>query len=301
MDFKRGVYVRKLENNYCVIDLETTGFSTRWDEIIEVGILKVRNCKIVDRYNSLVKPNYPINSEITELTGITNSMVMSAPQIIDIKEDILNFISDDLLVGHNTSFDLSFLVEGIQDNIHNEYVDTVQFSRKVFPESKNHKLTTLCELLHIERNTHRSIKDCEATYNLYEKIKTEICDRKLNINDMFFNSRNRGGKALVIPAEVTDESLYNPDSPFFERVCVFTGTLEKMLRKDAMQLLVNVGGIPANSITKNTHYLILGNNDYCKSIKDGKSSKHKKAELLKVKGQDIEIIDEYTFYREIHI
>lgn len=69
-----------------------------------------------------------------------------------------------------------------------------------------------------------------------------------------------------------------------------------MVRKDAMQLIVNVGGILDNSVTKKTNYLILGNNDYVSSIKDGKSSKHKKAEKYKLEGQDIEIIDEDTFY-----
>lgn len=83
---------------------------------------------------------------------------------------------------------------------------------------------------------------------------------------------------------------------FTNKHCVFTGKLEKMIRKDAMQLVVNVGGILDNSVTKKTNYLILGNNDYCSSIKDGKSSKHKKAEKYKLEGQDIEIIDEDTFY-----
>ena len=77
---------------------------------------------------------------------------------------------------------------------------------------------------------------------------------------------------------------------------VFTGKLEKMLRKDAMQLVVNLGGILDNSVNKQTNYLILGDNDYNAILKGEKSSKHKKAEKLKLEGQDIEIIDERTFY-----
>ena len=69
-----------------------------------------------------------------------------------------------------------------------------------------------------------------------------------------------------------------------------------MTRKTAMQMVVDLGGLVGNSVTKKTNYLILGNNDYCSSIKDGKSSKQKKAESLKLSGNDIEIISENVFY-----
>lgn len=69
-----------------------------------------------------------------------------------------------------------------------------------------------------------------------------------------------------------------------------------MVRKEAMQIVADLGGKNADNVTKKTNYLILGNNDYCKSIKDGKSSKQKKAEKLKLDGYDIEIIPENVFY-----
>lgn len=94
----------------------------------------------------------------------------------------------------------------------------------------------------------------------------------------------------------TDKSDFDETHPLFGKLCVFTGTLEKMLRKDAMQLVVDLGGQVGNSVTKKTNYLILGNNDYCPTIKDGKSSKHKKAEALKLSGVDIEVISEDVFY-----
>ena len=77
---------------------------------------------------------------------------------------------------------------------------------------------------------------------------------------------------------------------------MFTGKLEKMIRRDAMQLVVNLGGVLDKNVTKQTNYLILGNNDYNAILKGEKSSKQKKVERLKLEGQDIEIIDELTFY-----
>lgn len=83
--------------------------------------------------------------------------------------------------------------------------------------------------------------------------------------------------------------------PLYGKLCVFTGTLEKMQRKDAMQLVVNLGGQCGDNVTAKTNYLILGNNDFCSLIKDGKSNKQKKAESLILKGKDIQILSENVF------
>ena len=104
---------------------------------------------------------------------------------------------------------------------------------------------------------------------------------------------NYNVRAKDIEAETTDFDISNP---IYGSVCVFTGTLEKMTRKEAMQIVKNLGGENGDSVTKKTNFLILGNNDFCKSIKDGKSSKQKKAEKLKSSGVDIEIISESVFY-----
>ena len=74
-----------------------------------------------------------------------------------------------------------------------------------------------------------------------------------------------------------------------------------MPRKEAMQLVANLGGINGDSVTKKTNYLILGNNDYCKAIRDGKSNKQKKAEKLKLEGHDIEILPETVFYELLEL
>ena len=89
---------------------------------------------------------------------------------------------------------------------------------------------------------------------------------------------------------------FDTTHPLYGKVCVFTGKLELMSREQAAQLVVNLGGTCGNGVTKKTNYLILGNNDYCSTIKDGKSSKQKKAEQLILSGQDLQIIPEDVFY-----
>ena len=288
-------YVRKIIDNYCVLDLETTGLSPNYDSIIEIGIIKVKENKIVDKYNSLINPGFLINEYITSITGITNEMLKGKPKIIDLKKEVLNFIGNDVLVGHNISFDVSFLQKGFNEELKNEYIDTLQFCRKLFKELSHHRLTDMSNYLEISRNEHRSMSDCLCTKELYDCIKEKMKNNGLEINDIFAK-KNYSSKNKDIHAIKPDNIEIDEDNFFYNKHCVFTGKLEKMIRKDAMQLVVNVGGILDNSVTKKTNYLILGNNDYCSSIKDGKSSKHKKAEKYKLEGQDIEIIDEDTFY-----
>ena len=129
-------------------------------------------------------------------------------------------------------------------------------------------------------------------------------DQRYVFDQILAYVREEQPDAVMIAGDIYDKAVpsakavteFDEDNPFFEKVCVFTGVLEKMKRSDAAQLVVDLGGICGNSVTKKTNYLILGNNDYCPTIRDGKSTKQKKAEELKLKGNDIEIISENTFY-----
>lgn len=178
---KRGKYTKKIIEDYCVIDLETTGLSWADDKIIEVGILKIRNQQIRDKYSQLINPEREVSPFITKLTGITNDMLLGMPTLDEIRDDVFSFIGDDILLGHNTSFDLNFVANQFHIDIENEYMDTLQFCRKVYPHMKHHRLTDMVQYLNLSNNEHRSIADCIATYELYEKIKIEIEDKKISL------------------------------------------------------------------------------------------------------------------------
>ena len=285
-------YTKRIINDYCVLDTETTGLSAYYDEIIEIGILRVRDNTIVDQYSQLIHPMDEIDPFITALTGITNEMVAGMPSIMEVKDKVLSFIGNDIILGHNTSFDIRFLNEGFQEQIENPYMDTMQFARKVYPELKHHRLSDLSDYLGLSTNEHRSIADCITTKELYDAIKSTMFEKGLKIKDLWSVSKNGIDISSITPTSVEIDE----DSFFYGRHVVFTGKLEKMVRKDAMQIVVNLGGILDNSVCKQTNYLILGSTDYNASLKGEKSSKHKKAEKLKLEGQDIEIIDEFTFY-----
>jgi DNA polymerase-3 subunit epsilon len=288
-------YVKKIVSDYCVLDTETTGLSAYYDEVIEIGILRVRNGEITDRYEQLIKPENEIDGFITSLTGITNEMVADKPAIEDVKSDVLAFLGSDIIVGHNTSFDVRFLAAGFHEDIANEYMDTMQFARKLYPDLPHHRLSDLSEYLHLTNNEHRALADCVTTEELYEAMKTEMVRKGLGIKDLWQVNAS-GHKGIDIGAITATTDDIDEDGFFYGRHVVFTGKLERMARKDAMQTVVNLGGILDNSVNKNTNYLILGNNDYNAVLHGEKSSKHKEAEKLKLEGQDIDIIDEFTFY-----
>lgn len=288
-------YVRKIISDYCVIDTETTGLSSYYDEIIEVGILKIRDGKVVDQYSQLIKPNNAIDEFITYLTGITNKMLVNQPSIKDVEGEILDFLGDDVIVGHNTSFDIRFLNASFKETLKNEYMDTMIFSRKIYPQLPHHRLSDLAKFLNLANNQHRALADCITTYQLYETIKSTMDERGLKLSDLW-QCHSNGHPGIDIKAIKPKSNEIDEDNFFYGKHVVFTGKLEKMLRKDAMQIIVDLGGILDKTVNKNTNYLILGNNDYNAVLHGEKSNKHKKAEKLKMEGNDINIIDEFTFY-----
>ena len=110
---KKGQSLLLFPNEYIVFDIETTGLDASYDEIIEIGALKIKNNEIVDKFTSLIKPKYPIDEFITELTGITNEMVKDAPLINEVLPRFIDFIGDEILVGHNINFDINFVYDNL--------------------------------------------------------------------------------------------------------------------------------------------------------------------------------------------
>lgn len=178
---KRGCYTKKLIHDYCVLDIETTGLSWQRDQILEIGIIKVRDQKIVDKYGQLLDPQREISHFITQLTGIDNDMVFGMPTLYDIMDEVIDFIDNDVIIGHNTAFDLNFIANHFGIDMENEYMDTVQFSRKVYPQLKHHRLTDMVEFLNLTNNEHRALADCIATYELYEHLKDIIIQNQIKL------------------------------------------------------------------------------------------------------------------------
>lgn len=284
--------------DYTAIDIETTGLDPEYCDIIEIAAVKYSEGRKTAEFCSLVKPSDPVDEYITELTGITDEMLKDAPDPAAALRDFCNFVGSDLLIGYNVNFDINFLYDEIKfylsDTFSNSFVDVMRIARRAVPGSKNYKLKTIADALKIPASgSHRATADCETCAAVFEALKRRIIANGGSLDD--FSTRNP--RHQLKASDVTASgSAFDESHPLFGKVCVFTGVLEKMQRRDAMQLVADLGGINADSITKKTDFLILGNNDFCSSIKDGKSTKQKKAEDLILKGADLKILSENVFY-----
>src|SRR5690348_8705207 len=98
-----------LPSSYCFVDIETTGTSSFYNRIIEIGIVKVENKKVVKKYKQLVNPQGPLDPFITTLTGITANDLQNAPTFSEIKEEVYEILKDSTFVAHNVRFDYAFL------------------------------------------------------------------------------------------------------------------------------------------------------------------------------------------------
>ncbi len=290
----KGKSLLLFPEDYTVVDIETTGFDPMFDEIIEVAGIKYRGRNEVGRFQSLVKPDDGIPDYITALTGITNEMVADAPGIEDVLPRFLEFIGEDIVVGHNVHFDVNFLYDYAEDfelkPFSNDLVDTLRLSRRLYPELQSHKLSALAAHFGVEPDgEHRALADCVTTQKCLSAMEIYAAQNG-GIPESAEDLYRKLSKTIV--AETSD---FDPDSLIYGRTFAFTGKLERMTRKEAMQAVVNAGGHCTDGVVAETNYLVLGNNDYCKAIKDGKSAKQKKAEKMKLNGADIESISESVF------
>ena len=170
-----------LDDTYVVFDLETTGFSPIKDKIIEIGAVKVEHGEITDKFSTFVNPKVPIPFQITQLTSITDQMVIGAPDIETVLPQFLEFIGDAALVAHNASFDVSFIEQNCRyQDIQPDFtsVDTVAMARILLPTLSKYKLNVVANALHISlENHHRAVDDAGATAEIFVKFVEMLKDR----------------------------------------------------------------------------------------------------------------------------
>lgn len=157
--------------DYVSVDIETTGTNAKWNKIIEIGALKVRNGEVVETFSELINPGVSISPFITELTGITNEMLIGKPAIEQVLPKFVEFAKDDYLLGHNIMFDYGFLKQNaINLNLTFEKsgMDTLKIARKTLKGLESRGLEYLCSYYGIsDDNHHRAFNDARATSELY--------------------------------------------------------------------------------------------------------------------------------------
>ena len=166
------------EDEFVVFDIETTGLSPITCKITEIGAVLVKNDEVLAVFNTFVDPEMPIPAEITDLTGITDDMVESAPKTEEAVKMFLDFIGDRMLVAHNASFDISFIRKAATDHgltFNNAYLDTVSMSRFVNPDLKKHKLDAIADYFGLgDFNHHRASDDAEMCARIFYRMVAKL-------------------------------------------------------------------------------------------------------------------------------
>ena len=176
-------YPRKqdIDTEYCVLDLETTGFSFRTEKITEVGIMKIKNGEVIDSFETFVNPEKPIPYRVVEVTNITDDMVKDAPKIDEVFPKILEFVGDSVLVAHNADFDIGFLKYNAAQlgyKLENTYLDTLRLAKELFPNYKKYKLGIIAENLGIKVEVaHRALDDVDTTVKVFN-VMTKMLKEK---------------------------------------------------------------------------------------------------------------------------
>ncbi len=175
---------------YAIIDIETTGGSPLNEKITEIAIYIYNGHQIVDEFVSLVNPEKKIPYYISQLTGISNSMVAEAPRFYEIAKQIIEITSDKVFVAHNVNFDYGFFVSEFKNlgyDFSRSKLCTVQLSRKIFPGFKSYSLGKLCSQLGINiEDRHRAAGDALATVELFKLLLANSADKSLNPLDISY-------------------------------------------------------------------------------------------------------------------
>ena len=165
------------DQEFVAFDLETTGLSSRTDRIIEIGAVILKDGKEVDRFQTFVDPERPLDRKIVELTGITDEMLKGAPKIEEVLPKFLEFVGDRVLVAHNSDFDTGF-VRGECNRLGYEYnltaADTLILSQNLLSHLNKFKLNIVSNALSLPDFTHHRAGDDAMTCGL---IMHRLCQK----------------------------------------------------------------------------------------------------------------------------
>ena len=173
--------VQSIDTTYCVLDLETTGFSATTEKITEIGIMKLKDGEVIDQFSCFVNPEKHIPQRVSEVTNITDDMVKDAETIEKVFPKMLEFLGDSVIVAHNAGFDVGFLKQNAKKlgyKFDYTYLDTLSLAKDLFPDYKKYKLGKIAENLGIKVEVaHRALDDVDTTVKVF-KVMLEMLKKR---------------------------------------------------------------------------------------------------------------------------
>lgn len=166
-----------------VIDFETTGMSpAQGARATEIAIVLLEQGRVVDRFQSLMQTGAWVSPFITQLTGITNEMLRTAPPAAEVMREAARFVGDAPMVAHNASFDSKFWQAELAlagEAAPHAFACTVLLSRRIYPQAPSHSLGNLARYLQLPSTgrAHRALADAEMAAALLARMQQDLCSR----------------------------------------------------------------------------------------------------------------------------
>ncbi len=176
-----------LESTFISIDIEATGFDPSKADIIEIACVKVEGGVITDKFSTLVNPGYFLPKGITELTGITNAMLVGKPKIEEVMPEFLKFMRDSILVAHKVEKDIAFIDKYYRrlygKRFRPPHICTLSLAKNLLPNLKRYSLADLANYFGIEYSrVHRAMDDAQTTAMVFLEL-LKILWYRLGIGD----------------------------------------------------------------------------------------------------------------------
>ena len=239
---------RKIDGaTFVVLDVETTGLNPRTDTIIELGAVRIENGKEVAEFTQLIRPNRPIPTRVTEITGITDAMVCDMPTLDEVIGDFHAFCEGSVICAHNADFDWAFVGKAFdQFELSHDHpvLDTLTLSRNLLTGQKSHKLASICKTLGVTlTKAHRAVHDARATGQAL-MIMLSRMESLETLNDLnhAFDGRTGSSRHIILLA-ATQEGLTN---------------LYRLVSEAHLNHFYRTARIPRSLIEKHRKGLIVG-------------------------------------------
>lgn len=260
-----------LSGEFIVFDIETTGLSVKNERITEIGAVRMVNGEIKETFSTFVNPEKHIPEKITELTGITDSMVADAPSEREAVKNFLDFCGKDaVVVAHNASFDTSFIKaasERSQLDYSLTHIDTLAVSRGIFPQLAKHKLDSIAKFLKLGNfNHHRACDDAMMLAKIFQVMLSKLSED--------FGVAKISGINLALPKPEIKSYKY------FHQIILAKNqaglkNLYKLISKSHIDYFYKKPLLPKSELIKYRDGLIIGSaceaGELFRAVVDGKS------------------------------
>lgn len=296
------------------IDFETA--TANRNSACAIGLVVVENWKIVDSGTWLIQPpENRYDAFNTLIHGLRAIDTVGEPTFAGVWPEVERRIGGRLVVAHNTAFDLSVLQRSAAytgcsvDDM--RFICTYRLAKQTWPERWSYKLNDLAEDFGIDLDHHNALSDAAASGELVahicnahgvqdlesavERLGFRIGELTQQSYEGFSGAKSVSGSINLSKLE-SGSAAIDPEHQLFGKTLVFTGALSVMTRVEAAQAAIDRGAKASNSVSKKVDYLVVGLTDFTR-VKDGMSSKMRKAIDLAEQGNPLEIIDEGDFLK----